>query len=150
MNATKIFIVLFVGTAVGCVVWLSFFRDAHDFHHDLSQQDRAAQAVGATERPTSKMQIEIQRRMCANITDADIDGKDLTVHARNDCHRGFDYLEYHYELLSPDGTAIAGGYHNEANCPIPATVGSKAECKFEIPDDDRAKVVRVWMQGSGL
>lgn len=63
------------------------------------------------------------------------------VYARND-GGPLDYLAWHWQLIAPDGTAIAEGYTNQ--CPKPQNNGDKAECKMTIPVDDRADTLRLW------
>jgi hypothetical protein len=132
---------------LAAAVWLGVYIDAHEFNHELSQEDRAASYVGATERPKSKIAVEIQNQDCTRITRADVDGEILLLYARNDCHEREDYFAWHWQEISPNGTIIHQGYTN--SCPIPGP-SEVAECSMNIGDfsgesvDDRTDKIRVW------
>ena len=68
------------------------------------------------------------------------------IYATNECRKTLDYVSWHWQGISPDGTVIAMGYTNNAYCPVPRMPGDKAECKMEISTDDRIKTLRVWIQ----
>ena len=103
---------------------------------------------GARDRPSSKLLIKVDKGGCVYINRADIDGTTLMLYAQNDCHGSLDYLEWHWKLLSPDGTALKEGYTNQ--CPKPDH-GHSSECVFSekeytgVPDDDRASAISVWL-----
>jgi hypothetical protein len=133
-----------LGTAAA--VWLSTYIALHEFRHELSQEDRAATYVGATERPKSKIKISVSEQDCSHITRADLDGSTLLIYAKNDCHETLDYLAWHWQTIAPNGTALKEGYTN--SCPLPAA-GATAECRLSISSygedlDDRVATVRVW------
>jgi hypothetical protein len=132
---------------MGASVWFGVYIGAHNFRKQLSQEQRGAVYVGADPRPKSRLSIQIKAVDCVHITKADIDGRTLMLYASNDCHNSIRYLEWHWQLLSPDGTAIAQGFQNQ--CPMPNSPGDKAECVFSgpyhgLPDEDRAAIVLVW------
>jgi hypothetical protein len=132
---------------VAASVWLGVYIQAHVFEHQISQEDRAASYTGAAIRPTSKIKVEALNKSCIAITSADIDGNQLLVYSVNHCHRNVRYSEYHWEALSPDGTAIASSYENW-KCPTPREPDRKAECSLEVSDDDRIVTIKVWTEAS--
>ena len=136
-------VVLALGAGVAS--WLGVFQQAHEIKHKLSQEERAAVYVGAQKRPTSKLRIEQVKRDCPTVTRADIDGAKLLLYARNDCHQDLDYLEFHWQLLSPNQTIIKEGYTNQ--CAVASAPGDVSECLIgNVSTDDRAVSVRVWAQ----
>lgn len=128
---------------IGAAVWLGVWITGHDFRHQLSQEDRAAVYTGAEQRPKSKVVITIIPRDCTEVTRADIDGSALLIYARNDCHKRLDYMEWHWQSVSPNGTVLKDGYTN-GDCPKAVEPGDVAECHMNIDADDRAEVLRVW------
>ena len=128
-------------------VWLGVWIQSHYFQKELSQEDRAAVYTGAQERPKSKVIIQILPHDCTHLTRVDLDGSDLLMYATNDCHAPLDYLAWHWQFVSPDGTVISEGYDN--SCPKPRLPGDKAECvpySGSVKPDDRASVLRAWTQ----
>lgn len=129
---------------LGAAVWLGVYINAHNFKHQLTQEDRAAAYVGATERPKSKILVEIIPQDCTQIFNTDIDGDTLMLYAQSNCDFKMEYMEWHWEAISPNNTIIASGYHNTAYCPALTTPGIKAECRMEVSTDDRIVKFRVW------
>lgn len=133
---------------IGASVWLGAYIGVHDFEKQLSQEGRAAIAVGAAVRPTAKIKIEIKPQPCAAVTRADLEGQTLRLYATNDCGQRIRYMVWKYAFVSPNGTVLKDGWTNL--CPLPAEKGDKAECLFEswqrITVDDRAATVRVWTE----
>lgn len=146
MRAAAAFVIVFCGLALGCVIWLGFFQDTHEFKRELRQEDRKAEFVGAAERPASKIKVQVLKRDCTVITNATLDGEDMTVYARNDCHQQIRYMEYRWQTIAPNGTAIGSGYTNTANCAIPMMPGKLAECSIKVGTDDRIDTVMVWTE----
>lgn len=138
-----IFTIPFV-IGIAALVWFMFFRDIHDVNHAAKQEDRAAAYVGASEKPISKIKIVTQDRSCLKLNRVDVDGRQMLVYTTNACHKRLDYIEIHWSAISPDGTVILGGYVNNAMCAIPEMDGDKAECRIDIPEDDRVTSLRVW------
>lgn len=132
---------------IGFAAWLGVWVALHQYRHELSQEDRAAVYVGAAERPKSKLAVDIIPQDCSVITRADINGEDLLLYAKNNCHAKVRYMEWHWEALSPDRTVIHGGYENW-KCPDVIMPGDVAECKLSINMDDRTAVIRVWTKVS--
>lgn len=129
---------------IGASVWLGVYIGVHQFRHELSQEERAAIFTGAQERPKQKIAVHTLSRDCTKIVRADLDGDSLTLYAENDCGYFLDYMEYHWEFISPNGTILNQGYHNGATCPIPSEPRDKAECSFSVDPDDRAESLKVW------
>ncbi len=129
---------------VGFASWLGLWIALHQYRHELSQEDRAATYVGATEKPKDKIVVEINHIDCTSITRVDVDGDVLLMYAQNNCHERLNYLSWNWQLVSPDGTIIRSGYENTTHCPTPTLSGSIAECQIKIEPDDRAKILRVW------
>lgn len=145
---TIVIVAAFVAVGVGFGVWLGFFKDAHDYGKQLSQEDRAAQYVGAAERPKSKLVIKVTDDGCAHITRAEIDGTSLLMYAQNDCGYSIHYMEWRWQTVAPDGTYLKSGYENTAGCPVPVEPHAKAECHTRLAGydesiDDRAASVHV-------
>lgn len=128
---------------VGASVWLGVYIGVHDFRRELSQEERRSEYVGASVRPKEKLKISVVPYDCTHITKANIDGKDLLLYARNDCHRRLEYNSWHWRLLSPDGVVIGEGYTNW-QCPTLSSPGVITECNLKIKQDDRAALLEVW------
>lgn len=124
--------------------------------HELTQQERSAVYVGASERPKGKLAVEIVAKSCVAIVRADIDTKkkgypydaadyqySLILYGQNNCGKDLDYTAWNWEMVSPNGTVIKAGYSNNAHCPVPPQ-WSIAECVFLIDPDERADKFRVW------
>lgn len=132
---------------IGFAVWLGVYMAMREIHREALQEQRAAQYTGAAERPKSKLKVEVLERSCVHVTHVDIDGNSLAIYSRNDCHEDLRYgVEWHWQLISPNGTIVKQGYENAASCPDPLTVGSSAECRVQyFMTDDRAETLRVWV-----
>ncbi len=141
-----VLLIVFIGTGIGCGIWFGFFSGVHAVEHTVAQEQRAAVVTGAAERPKAKIEIEIVPRDCTHVTHVDLDGQSLTMYVKNDCHHRLNYMEYHWESLSPSGVAIHGGYQNTAFCAIPIEPAETAECQMAVSDDDRTAHMRVWSE----
>ncbi len=128
---------------IAASVWLGVWIEAHGYLKKLSQESRAAVYTGAQLRPTSKVKAEAPSRGCVKIVRVDIDGEDVIVYGENHCNKVISNSQWYWQLVSPDGTVIHEGYENY-RCSTPSEPGDKAECRFEISDDDRATLLRVW------
>lgn len=132
--------------AIGAAAWLGIWIGYHNFRHQLSQEDRAAvytSAAGSTDKPQSKIAVEIKTHGCSHVTRADVDGTNLLMYATQNCGAKMDYFEWHWQAISSNGTVIGQGYTNQ--CPVPGS-GEIAECRMDIKDDDRTVRLRVWAQ----
>lgn len=133
--------------AVGVSAWIGAYVALHEVRRQLSQEERAAVYTGAAERPKAKIAVEILDKYCVKVTRVDIDGENLVVYTKNECHREIEYgLNWNWRLISPNGTAIASGYTNGAFCARPPLNGM-AECKMSVKTDDRAAKIQVWVEG---
>lgn len=129
----------------GACIWLTFYVGIQHERAVNRQRERAAEVVGAVPRPTGKIEVQIERRgICANVTKAEVDGSTLRLYAINDCHQNIIYMEWYFEVLSPNKTILTAGWHNGGNCPNPTQPGDSAECVFDVGTDDRAAVIRVY------
>lgn len=147
-NVGKFFLALIPwALGIGFTVWFGAWVGVTKYKHDISQEKRAAVYVGAETKPEEKLKIKVVKHDSSTITKADVNGKDLIVYARNDGNK-LDYLEWHWKLISPDGTAISEGYTNQ--CPKPQDHGDKAECKMTIETDDRAATLQIWTSRRGF
>lgn len=131
---------------LGASTWLGVWIGIHQWKHELSQQDRAAAYVGAMERPTSKIKVDIVQKGCVTIDKVDLDGKTLLIYTTNHCHTEISYLDWHWALLSPAGVSIAAEETN--GCTYPYEPNDKSECKMKVSDDDRGALLRVWLDPS--
>lgn len=134
---------------IAASVWLGVYIGIHDFHHQLTQEERAAVYTGAGSRPKSKIAVELMVRDCVQVVRADLDGSVLYLYAKNNhCEKPLTYVEYHWQELSPNGTVIHEGYTNQ--CSTPSVDGDIAECQFdedhfrELPTDSRTDRIRAW------
>lgn len=139
---------------IAASIWLGVYIGTHRFNRELSQEDRAANAVGAEVRPTDKITFDLKKNQkhCAPVTRADLDGKTMRLYATNNCGVELTGMDWWYALVSPDGTILHDGYMNQrtSTCPAPRFPNDKSECVFAgtsggyIEIDDRVESVRVW------
>jgi hypothetical protein len=131
----------------GFAVWLGVYTALHEIRREAQQERRASQYTGAAEAPKSKLKVQALSKSCVHITHVDVDGDALWLYGRNDCHEDISYgIDWHWELVSPNGTIVKQGYVNAGNCPVPSSAGSSAECKpYDYAIDERAETLRVWM-----
>ena len=129
---------------LGASVWLGVWIGVYHFRKELSQENRAATYVGATERPKSKIAVQIIPGGCLLVSRVDVDGGDLLIYWKNTCGFRLDYAELHYEAISPDGTILSQWYDNGSQCSFPTFSGDTAECRTTVRDDDRVAKLRVW------
>lgn len=143
---------------MGASVWLGVYVGVHHFRREVSQEQRGAVAVGAAERPKSKIAFDFTsaQTYCAGVTRGDIEGSTMRLYATNDCSKGpLTGMDWRYEMLSPNGTVLHAGDLDQnwpgMTCPTPRLKGDSAECIFEdgrydksIPVDDRVVKMRVW------
>lgn len=142
---------------MGSSVWFGVYLGLHQFRREISQEQRAAVAVGAQARPKGKIAFDFTaaQTYCAGITRGDVEGATMRLYAFNDCHKPLTGMDWHYEMLSANGTVLHAGKTNQfshVSCPTPTQPGDSAECVFgnqnyystEIPIDDRVVTMRVW------
>lgn len=129
---------------IGTSIWLGVYITAHDFNHQVKQEDRAAIYVGAKELPIDKIKITVKKIDCSTVTLADYDSGSILMHVRNNCHERIDYLAWNWKMIAPNGTVIHQGYTN--SCPLPDR-DEEAECiQKTYVDDDRMSSLVVWSQ----
>jgi hypothetical protein len=129
--------------AIGFMAWLGFWVALHQYRKEVDQERRAAEYVGAKDAPTSKVEIQVIPIDCTRVVRAYLNGEDLLLYAENKCNKTIDYMEWHWEGISPDGTLVDSGYTN-VYCPHPTRPNDKAECRLKVSDDDRIKTMRVY------
>lgn len=130
---------------IAASIWLGVWIGAHDFRHQLSQEERAADYVGAQELPKGKIAITVLDKSCVRIRKADIDGDSLIVYVKNDCRRNLDYIEIHWQQIAPDSTILGGGYDNGIDCEMPKAASAASECRFHLREvDDRTVAISLW------
>lgn len=110
MKVAQVFILLFVGTAVGCAIWFGFFSDLHFFNRKVASEERHAEQVGAKPLPIEPVKVVIRNspRSCAQLTSAEFDGDTITVGYEVACSER--YMALRWKQRSPNGTLIDNGY----------------------------------------
>jgi hypothetical protein len=150
---SKIFILLFVGTAVGCVIWLGFFHDAHDFRQQLSQEDRHAELVGAKPLPKAAIVIVIDnhKNECVRVDSAEFNGSEIWVYLHNDCRTRRNFIKVSWKAKAPDGTIIESQEHYAGAAESGLLQGEKLEYHADrFKDDPRIQSVVVWASSDDL
>lgn len=143
---------------MGALVWLGFFVASHDLLNQLSQEQRRAIYVGAFHRPTSKIVVETpDKGWCVKITRVDLDGSTAAVYFQNNCIVHIGNVTVHWELYSPNRTALASGWNFSNNLEGPSDLapGEQGEAIFQgelfgmglnaIKTDKRAAFIVFWV-----
>lgn len=130
---------------VGAMVWLGTWIAFHVWQREERQAARAATYVASPVPQKAKIKITALVRDCLRVDRADLDGTDLLIYGRapKGCTNrvGTDYTEWHWQLLSPDGTILHQGWTNL----LDLHEGTKGELKMQIESDDRAAELQVWL-----
>jgi hypothetical protein len=128
---------------------LAFGRGVHSFSRELSQEARHNIVVGAKILPKDAIDIKFAGRPddVIKITRAEIDGGDVWVWYQNVGQSSMKFIEYHWSLVSPDGTVIkqGGTYASIGDGAQELDPGEKGEVHFSIVSDPRAKTLKLWM-----
>lgn len=113
MKISQIFILLFVGTAVGCAIWFGFFSDVHDFNRKTSQEERRSEAVGEKVIPRAPPKIVLlnRQRECRVIDSASQDGGQFVVYYHNACGTPTNADTIHWTGFAADGTVIMSDWN---------------------------------------
>jgi len=138
-----IVVLSFVAIGVGCVVWFGFFSNVHFFNREISQEQRANEAVGAKVLPKAPLQIVIKNKPneCRVIDSARLDGSDLWVYYHNACNRTTTDDTIHWNGIAPDGTVIVSGWTYTRS---DLESGQKAEFHADdLKDDPRMVTLEV-------
>lgn len=137
--------------AAACV-WLGFFMTTRGFFNQLSQEKRRAIYVGAEDRPKSKLKIETPNEGPVKITRVDLDGSTAAVYFMNKSASMVRSIEVHWQLYSPDGTALSSGYEYSQSHGGPEELNpnGKGEAVLDgyagIKLDNRAESIRFWIE----
>lgn len=135
---------------LAALYWLSFGEGLHYFNRSLSQENRAAEWVGAKIKPRAPMKIEIQNMPDSQviIDHASFDGGDLWIYYYSE--HGARYIQFNWKEIAPDGTIVAAsdGYpsvYGEGKSPDDLAAGERAELHLKIDSDPRAVSIKLWM-----
>lgn len=144
---SQVFVLLFVGTAVGCILWFVLFLDAHYFNRQVSQEARANDAVGANPLPKAKLEIIIRnkRDSCRVVDKVKLDGSNLWVYWHKVCTDNYGIQADHisWKGYAPDGTVVTSGRDEAAEL----EPGEKGEFHTERFDTD-PRVVKVVIEAN--
>ena len=138
---------------LAAATWLGFFAGSRQFWNTISQEQRRAIYVGAEHRPKSPLEIEIDNsRSSVKIDRVDLDGEVAAVYFHNNSDTEQTFIKLHWQLVAPDGTALASdyGYTDSLRGPKSLGPGEKGEAIFQdyyrIKTDSRAKGVRFYAE----
>lgn len=129
--------------ALAAIWWLAFGEGLHSFNRQVSQEDRAAQAVGAAPLPKAAINVVIKNKHadCHVIDKAVLDGGDLWIYWHNACSEPVKDSTIAWSSIAPDGTMIKSGWdytHQDLDG------GQKAEYHFsEVDADPRTVTLEV-------
>lgn len=136
---------------MGAVAWLGFVAGSRQFWNTISQEQRRAVYVGADHRPKAKLNILLNNdRSSVKIDRVDLDGEVAAVYFHNSGTGRATYIQLHWQLVSPDGTALSSkwGYTELLSGPQSLAPGERGEAIFQgyyaIELDSRAGGVRFW------
>jgi hypothetical protein len=138
--------------ALAAVWWLAFGQGLHYFKRELSQEQRSAEAVGASALPAEPLKIVItdEKDAAVRVDRVEIDGKRVWLYYKNfGQSRVSDFIEVSWRLRAIDGTVIKSKstYANLIDYDAPGGLGAgeRAEAKFDIVSDPRAVVFEIGM-----
>jgi hypothetical protein len=140
----KAMLMLFMGGAVGSLLWFTLIKDVHLFRRELSQEERRAVYVGAEQRPKGAIKIQIANREknCVKVTRADVDGRYVSVYYENVCSAPVDGQLVELTLKSPDGSVL-GRDREQVNRLDNIPAGERGEIIFMITPDARAASLEI-------
>lgn len=127
-------------------VWLGFFIRGHYFLQGLSQEQRHADFVGASVRPTGPVKVVIVNETGNNVIveRGDILGTSLTFYYRNTGKGWAENICFTVREKAPDGTVV--GTHTYLADNPTLNAGERGEDAFkEIDDDPRIATVEIGM-----
>lgn len=128
------------------VAWLSFYSGVRYMRREISMEQRRAESVGAVPLPTGNIEVVIDNRTGGHlfIESASIDGKELRAYYVNKGTHSQEFVKFHWQLLSPDGTVIKQDYSYE-NFGSRLEPGVRVETVKQIESDTRVKRIRLFM-----
>jgi hypothetical protein len=139
---------------IGASIWLGVAIGTHQWINTLSQEQRRAIYVGAENRPKEKIKIETPNAGCLKIDRVDLEGREASVYFHNSCRVMQDFIMINWQLISPNGTLLAGDskYSSLLNGPDMLQSGEHGEVVLSggyggIKTDDRTAAVRLTMTG---
>ena len=99
---------------LAAIVWFSVWITGHNFNRQVTEEHRAADAVGEKVLPKGPMKITIRNnpRECVKVEDVHFEGDDLWVYSRRTCGNAGSYVELHWREITADGTVVKTGYTN--------------------------------------
>jgi hypothetical protein len=131
--------------ALAALWWLAFGQGLHFFVRQISQEQRAATAVGADPLPKESMKITISdpRDAAVRVEKVEIDGGDLWVYYKNFGATRASYIKLLWRLVGPDGTVLKSreGYvdiYSRNSAAGSLEPGERGEAQFKIPSDPRS------------
>jgi len=147
-----IIVVTFVAIGVGFGIWFELFRDMHVFHHEVSQEARHAEIVGAEPLPKEPVHLVINRKHegCAVADQAEVDGNKLWIYYHNGCQStisvGYsNVVEIIYKGIAADGTIVSSAIRN-AHWEVPLEPGQKIEFACDFEDDPRISTMEITLR----
>jgi hypothetical protein len=135
--------------ALGATGWLTFYMTLHVFLKERAQEERAAEYVGAKDRPKEKLKILTEPSGCFVIERVRVDGSLALVYFRNHCRELQCFIKVSYRLISPDGTVIGSddNYSDLLGGAEYLRQGEKSEAQMKIKLDDRASAISFVVAG---
>lgn len=137
--------------AIAALWWLAFGEGIHYFTRALSQEQRAAEWVGAKVKPRAPLKIEIDTAPDAQvkIDRANFDGGDLWIYYSSE--GGAEFIKCNWKEYAPDGTIVASKERiyptvdGEGQSPDSLGPGERAELHLKVLSDPRAVSIKIWM-----
>lgn len=141
---------------LAATAWFGVYITGHEFSRQVVQeqkQDAQEQRKltfinpqAEAEKAPPALEIRNVTKGCVQLTNAEFDGRRLTMFADNECRSPIDYLAWHWQLKSSAGVVINQGYMNAGSCPLPSYKGEKAECTtYRDLDATGASTLFVWL-----
>lgn len=125
------------------LMYFAFYTGIIDWQKAQRVEGRMDNRVGVHGELRAPVDLIIRKADCLEVTRAFLDGDTGTMYIKNDCHRHLSYMEWHWNIIAPDGTIIKDNYSNDLNVPLD---GETVEKNFNLDDDSRAAKIVVWAQ----
>lgn len=138
---------------VAAVLWLGFYVSVHDFSRKVTQDNRGAQAVGASPLPKEAFHVTIRNKKeaCAQIDSASVEDDALVVYLHNRCPYEVRSVKILWKVIAPDGTVIGANdrYVNGDNLDAGEKVEFREDNPYTLQFDARMSEVVVSMKEEG-